>query len=38
MIAVDNLEAIEKYKNENKILSYFSDPEDNMVGILAFLF
>lgn len=38
MIAVDNPEAIEKDKNENKNLSYVSDPEDNIVGILAFLF
>lgn len=37
MIAIDSLEAMEKYKIENKNLSYLSGPRDNTVGILAFL-
>lgn len=38
MIAIDSPEAMEKYKIEDKNLSYLSDPRDNTVGILAFLF
>lgn len=37
MIATDSPEAMEKYKVENKKLSYLSDPRDNTVGILASL-
>lgn len=37
MIAIDSPEAMEKYKVENKKLSYLSDPRDKLVGILASL-
>lgn len=37
MIAIDSPEAMEKYKVENKKLSYLSDPRDNSwyFGIFA---